>query len=67
MSKGSPGEFERMEFAKFRSGAMYGDTTTKGIRGTRDHMYKHSPELKIYLRNTECFFPLIICGWHAIT
>ena len=56
MSKGSPGEFERMEFAKFRSGAMYGDTTTKGIRGTRDHMYKHSPELKNIPEDHKHFF-----------
>ena len=56
MSKGSPGEFERMEFAKFRSGAMYGDTTTKGIRGTRDHMYKHSPELKNIPEEHRMFF-----------
>lgn len=56
MSKGSPGEFERMEFAKFRSGALYGDTTTKGIRGTRDHMYKHSPELKNIPEDHKYFF-----------
>ena len=56
MSKDSPGEFQRMEFAKFRSGPMYGDTTTKGIRGTRDHMYKHSPELKNIPEEHKRFF-----------
>lgn len=56
MSKDSPGEFERMEFAKFRSGPMYGDTTTKGIRGTRDHMYKNSPELKNIPQEHKMFF-----------
>lgn len=44
MSKGSPGEFKSLVFGKFRRGAMYGATTTKGIMGTRDHMYKGSKE-----------------------
>ena len=56
MSKGAPGEFERMQFAKFRSGALYGDTTTKGIRGTRDHMYKNSVELKNIPEEHKKFF-----------
>jgi len=45
MSKESPGEFKKLEFGKFRKGAMYSDTTTRGIIGTRDHMYKGSKEL----------------------
>ena len=44
MSKGAPGSFKRLQFSKFRSGAMFGTTNTKGIEGTRDHMYKGSPE-----------------------
>ena len=46
MSKGSPGSFKRLEFGKFRKGAMYSDTTTRGIIGTRDHMYKGSKEFE---------------------
>lgn len=46
MSKGSPGSFKRLEFGKFRKGAMYSDTTTRGIIGTRDHMYKGTKEFE---------------------
>ena len=44
MSKGAPGEFKRLQFAKFRSGALFGTSNTQGIEGTRDHMYKGSKE-----------------------
>ncbi len=56
MSKDSPGEFEKLKFSKFRSGAMYGDTTTKGIAGTRDHMYKSTKELKNIPEEHKVFF-----------
>lgn len=44
MSKGAPGEFKTLTFGKFRRGAMYGTTNTKGVMGTRDHMYKGTRE-----------------------
>ncbi len=44
MSKGAPGDFKRLQFAKFRSGALFGTSNTQGIEGTRDHMYKGSRE-----------------------
>ena len=44
MSKGAPGSFKRLQFSKFRGGAVFGTTNTKGIEGTRDHMYKGTPE-----------------------
>tara|TARA_Y100000592_G_scaffold3293_1_gene4751 strand:- start:3213 stop:4547 length:1335 start_codon:yes stop_codon:yes gene_type:complete len=44
MSKGAPGDFKRLQFAKFRSGALFGTSNTQGIEGTRDHMYKGSKE-----------------------
>lgn len=44
MSKGAPGDFKRLQFSKFRSGALFGTSNTQGIEGTRDHMYKGSKE-----------------------